>query len=103
MGESRRQYEAKFKLETVLELLKGDKTAAQICRERDISQDLLPRWKDTFRERAVDIFRGHKLGTSEEGARVAELERLVGQQALELAVLRKASSFTNSRLVRSGS
>jgi transposase-like protein len=102
MGESRRQYEAKFKLETVLELLKGEKTAAQICRERGISQDLLSRWKDTFRERAVEIFRDGRAGVSEEAARIEELERLVGQQALELAVLKKATTFINSRSARSG-
>lgn len=92
MGSSHKQYDPKFKLEVVLELLKGEKMAAQICRERGISDDLLSRWKDVFQERAAGIFTDPRIGVSPESARIAELERLVGQQALELSVLKKASS-----------
>ena len=97
MGTNRREYDPKFKLETVLELLKGEKSQAQICRQRGISEDLLSRWKVVFQERAPGIFTDPKLGVSEEARRIAELERLVGQQALELSVLKGASRLANSR------
>ncbi len=97
MGTNRREYEPRFKLETVLELLKGEKTQAQICRERGISEDLLSRWKVVFQERAPGIFVDPKLGVSEETSRIAELERLIGQQALELSVLKGASRLAGSR------
>ena len=97
MGTNRREYDPKFKLECVLELLKGEKSQAQICRERGLSDDLLSRWKDVFQERAPGIFADPKVGVSEEGRRIAELERLVGQQTLELSVLKGASRPAISR------
>ncbi len=100
MGNTRRQYDPKFKLAAVLELLKGQKTQAQICREKGISDDLLSRWKDIFDERASAIFLDPKAGVSAEAVRIAELERLVGQQVLELSILKKASSISNSHSTR---
>jgi transposase-like protein len=44
----RRTFTPEFKFETVLETLHGEKSAAQICRERDISESLLSRWKQDF-------------------------------------------------------
>ncbi len=73
----------------MLALLRGQKSQAQICRERGISDDLLSRWKDIFHERAPQIFSDPTLSVAEETTRVAELERLVGQvgqQALALSI-----------------
>lgn len=102
MGRNRREYDPKFKLACVLELLKGEKTQAQVCRERGISDDLLSRWKVIFQERAPGVFVEPKSGLSEEAARIVELERLVGQQALELSVLKGASRLASSRSTRNG-
>ena len=104
MGTNRREYEPRFKLACVLELLKGEKTQAQICRERGISDDLLSRWKDVFEERASGIFIDPRVGIAEsqEARRILELERLVGQQALELSFLKEASSMAASRSTRGG-
>ncbi len=41
MSSERRQYSPQFKLQVVLELLKGEKSAAQIAREHGIGHDLL--------------------------------------------------------------
>jgi transposase-like protein len=102
MGQARRQYDAQMKLAAVLELLKGQKTAAQICREKGISDDLLSRWKDAFLERAAGVFDDPKNRRTEEEERIAELEKLIGQQALELSILKKASSATSFRSIRGG-
>ncbi len=37
----RRTFTGQFKLEPVLEYLRGHKSTAQICRERDITENLL--------------------------------------------------------------
>ena len=52
-----RTYDAELKARVVLEALQGQKTAAQICRENDIADDLLARWKREFLERAPELFR----------------------------------------------
>src|SRR3954467_838530 len=89
MGNTRRQYSPQFKLQIVLELLKGDQSAAQIAREHGVGYDLLARWKDLFQERAPQIFQDGQRGATAEAARIVELERLAGQRAFELTPLKE--------------
>ena len=50
-------YDAEFKTKLALEALKGGKTAAQLCREHNIAQDLLSRWRTELIERAPELFK----------------------------------------------
>ena len=100
MNGDRRQYTPQFKLQVVLELLRGARSAAQIAREHGIGPDLLSRWRDVFEARAPHLFQDGRAEASAEAARIAELERRVGQQALELAVLKRGSASGSPR--RSG-
>lgn len=103
MSKQRRNITAQFKLETVLDGLRGEKTVAQICRERDITESLYYKWRDTFFERASDIFADQRGAQRDEASeRVAELERLAGKQALEIEVLKKAGSLLGSMRERNG-
>lgn len=91
----RRTFTAAFKARVVLELLAGQKSMAQASREYGIKDTVLSRWKQEFITRAPQLFeRG--AGCSEEAARVAELERMVGRLALELEVAQKASLLLTS-------
>lgn len=92
----KRVYSAQFKAEVVLETLKAEKTAAQICRERGIAEDLLCRWRQQFVEGAPQVF-GKESRCSAEQARIAELERLVGQLTVELDLSKKLSALWGSR------
>ena len=56
MKSTRREFNAQFKLETVLEGLRGEKSVAQVCRERDITDRLYYKWRDEFMEAAPQIF-----------------------------------------------
>jgi len=96
-----RTYDAELKARVVLETLQGQKTAAQICRENGIADDLLAHWKREFVERAPELFRTRQERSADE-ARIAELERLVGQLTLELAAVKKVSSLLNSRSKNGG-
>jgi len=95
----RRTFRPEFKFEAVLDRVRGEKTLAQICRERDITESLLYTWRDAFFERAPAILadqRSSGNGSDPQAERIAELERLVGRQALELEVLKKARSLLTS-------
>lgn len=95
----RRTFTPEFKFETVLDLLRGEKSIAQICRERDLTESLLYTWRDAFFERAAGIFadqRSSARGSEPQAERIAELERLVGRQTLEIEVLKKARSLLTS-------
>lgn len=84
----RRSYSPQFKAEVVLEALKGEKSAAQICRERGISHDLLTRWRQQFLEQVPQLSTNGR-SRSQEQMCIAELERLVGQLTMELELSKK--------------
>jgi len=97
----RRNFTPEFKAQVVLDILSGKKSAAQVCRDHELKSELLSRWKATLQERAALVFQGDEQ-RSQEQARIAELERLVGRQALELELLKKASSLWTSPSPRNG-
>ena len=85
----RRKFTAEFKARVVLEMLAEQKTAAQASREYGIKDSVLSRWKQEFIERAPLLFE-QAGGSDERQRRIAELERLVGRQAMELEMAQKA-------------
>jgi transposase-like protein len=94
---TRRTFKAQFKFETVVEALRGEKSAAQICRERGISENLLSRWRQDFVSKGPEVFESNPKRKGDElEARIGELERLVGRQALELEILKKAGVLLGS-------
>ena len=105
MSGERRVYSAQFKLETVLEGIRGEKSIAQICRERGIKDTLYYKWRDQFLSQAKGIFedkRGASVADANAG-RIAELERMVGRLTMENDILKKASSLLEARRRRNGS
>ena len=90
MSKKRRNYPAQFNFETVLDGLRGEKTVAQICRERHITESLYFKWRDAFFERASNVFNDQRgLQQDTQAERRAELERLAGKQALEIEILKR--------------
>jgi transposase-like protein len=99
----RRTFTPDFKLEAVLDMMRGEKTIAQICRERDITESLLYTWRDAFFERAPAIFAdGRSNGKDPQAERMAELERMVGKLTMEIEVLKKARSLLTSTSRQNG-
>ncbi len=100
----RRSFSSQFKLETVVEYLQGHKPTAQICRERDITENLLSRWKQQFSERAPHLFEQGPAQPNHDAAqqRIAELERMVGRLTMELDILKKAGTLLTSRSTGNG-
>jgi transposase len=99
-----KQYSSELKTQVVLEVLKGQKSLAQICREHEVAADLVCHWRDVFLERAPQAFadpRGSGSGSKEQ-ERIAELERMIGRLTMELDASKKAlrllpSHCTNDR------
>ena len=90
----RRAFSAAFKAEVVLSLLTGTKTQAELCREHELSPNLLGQWKDAFLANAAAAFQTREQNSAE-AARIAELERALGRASLEVKILKKASSLLN--------
>jgi transposase len=87
----RRQFTPEFKAQTVLGVLTGAQSQAEACRKHGLSPTLLATWKAAFLERAHTIF-DTDAGRTEEQARIAELEQVLGRMTLENEILKKASS-----------
>ncbi|HEX3052371.1 MAG TPA: transposase [Aggregatilineaceae bacterium] len=105
MSKKRQQYSAEFKLDTVMEGLRGEKPIAQICRERHITDSLYYKWRDQFKTHAPEIFARQDQKdevVSEQETRIADLERMVGKLALENEILKKATSWLDGPSRRSG-
>lgn len=103
--QKRRTFNAEFKFETVLEALKGEKSAAQICRECEINDNLLSRWKQEFLQQGAAVFRRGEqsnAATEELSARIAELERMVGKLTMQLEISKKVSAIWESDLRKNG-
>ena len=97
-----RTFTPEFKAQVVLEVLSGAKTAAELCRQHSVKPQLLSDWKASFLANAAKVFQSDER-TSQEQARIAELERLVGRLTLELEVLKKTLSPWRSAASRSES
>jgi transposase len=88
----KRDYTPQFKFQLVLKLLTGEKRAAQICREHQVSETSLSRWRQQFLDNGAKAFESES-GSSIEQERIAELERMVGRLTMELAAAKKLSDW----------
>jgi transposase len=98
----RRRFSAKVKTQIVLDLLTGAKTMAQLCREHNLKDQVVRRWKADFLDRAETLF-GGDTERQQQLDRIAELERLLGRLTLELEIAKKASALSTSVFSRNGS
>ncbi len=96
-----KQYSPEFKFKVVVESLQGQKTQAQVCREHNVADELVSRWRQEFLQRGPAIFSTAHARSAEQ-ERIIELERLVGQLTLELSILKKASTLWVSPSHRNG-
>ena len=86
MGLSRRQFTKELKL-AALQRLEMGASVAEVARAFEINPSVLQRWRREFRQGPGNAFPGLGKRRWEEG-RVAQLERKIGQQALEIDFLK---------------
>ena len=90
-----KQYDPEFKRNVAREVATGLKRPAQACREYGISDSVLHRWRQRYaREGDAAWSTPASDPTTAREQRVADLERLVGQLALENAVLKNLAGCT---------
>ena len=86
MGLSRRQFTKEFKLAAIQRLERGV-SIGEVARALEVSPNVLHRWRREFRQAPGNSFPGNGNRRWSEG-RIAELERKIGQQALEIDFLK---------------
>lgn len=97
-----RTFTREFKLEVCRQLASGQKRVSQVLREYQLGESVVSRWRKAYEARGEEAFTAPP-GTSEETAeqrlerRIAELERVCGQLAVENALLKKGLKSGPSR------
>ncbi len=102
-----RSFTPEFKVQIVHAVLSGEKSVVQVCREHNLSDSAVHHWKKLYREQGEAAFmtstssRGSAASTDEQEvlalrSRVAELERFIGRQAVEIEILKKVQALTSS-------
>lgn len=86
----RRQFTRDFKLQVIREVEAG-KTVAQAARGHQLHPNTIIKWRGLHQQYAERAFAGNGQAYKDE-ARIAELERMVGQLRMENALLKKALS-----------
>ena len=86
MGLSRRQFTREFKLAAVRRVEMGA-SIAEVARAFEVNPNVLHRWRREYRDGPGNVFLGPGKRRWEEG-QVAELERKICQQTLEIDFLK---------------
>ena len=90
----RKQYSAEFKADVILEVLRGEKTLAQIASERGIHPAMIVRWRKAAVEGLPGVFNREECGgagvpQAEHDRKVHELYAEIGRLSTELQWLGK--------------
>jgi transposase len=86
MGLSRRIFTKEFKLAAVQRLEQGV-SLGEVARALEVNPNVLHRWRREFRQGPGNVFPGHGKQRWSDG-RIADLERKIGQQTLEIDFLK---------------
>ena len=91
MSKTRKQYSPEFKVKAVLEVLKGEKTAAQLAGELGVHPIVLSDWKKHFLAEASQVFArsGKTTGTNQIAKEKTELFEQIGRLKMEVEWLKK--------------
>lgn len=86
MGLSRRKFTREFKLAALGRMERGE-SLASVARALEVNANVLQRWRQEFRTSPGNAFCGAGQRRAE-ADHVAQLERKIGQQALEIDFLK---------------
>ena len=101
MSRIRRSFSSEFKAQIVLQYLSGEASQAELCRKHNLKPNLIAHWKTAVLERLHTVFEAD-LAIDAERVRITELEQLVGRQAYELDILKKASRLLSGPSTKNG-
>lgn len=90
MSETReyRKFTAQQKTEIVLASLRGNKTMTELCREHDIADSLLRKWREQFLAAGAERLsaKSERTEIDDLRAQVSKLERALGRKTMEVEV-----------------
>ena len=100
MSLKRRVLTKEFKQQIIREVQAG-KSIAQTSRENDLHPNLIAKWQKLHEQYAQNAFQGNGHAYTQE-AKIAELERLIGQQTVEIGFLKKVLAIQQQQRMEAG-
>jgi transposase-like protein len=89
---TRKTYSAEFKAKLALEVIKGNRTLAEIASEAQVHPNLLTQWKRQLLESLPSVFSDKRVQENkEQEALTDQLYQQIGQLKVELDWLKKKS------------
>jgi transposase-like protein len=82
-----KRYSARFKFQVVMEVLTSDKSPGQVAKVYGIHPNTVNAWRRMFLEKGAEVFAQDSI-VAEYERRIADLERLLGQKEVEIALLK---------------
>ena len=99
----RRIFGREFKLQVVRQLIQGEKRLGQLCREHNLAESLVRRWREQYEEHGENVWLSERLPVDcDPEARIADLEAALGRTHLEIELLRRALEKGGSAARRNG-
>lgn len=88
-------YDPEFKMEVVLEVIKG-KSYSQVAEEYGVSRSAINKWKNQFKEAGLKSLQNRNKVESEKDAKlkekeekIKEMKKIIGEQQMQLEILKK--------------
>ena len=100
MSLKRRVFTKEFK-QQILHQVRAGKSIAQASREHDLHPNLIAKWQKLHEQYAQNAFQGNGHAYTQE-AKIAELERLIGQQTVEISLLKKVLAIQQQQRTEAG-
>ena len=87
---TKKKYPAKFKFSVVMEALRSPGAESEVARQHGVHPVTLSQWKKQLLEHGHTVFETRQ--TKDDSAeRIRQLERMLGQKEVELALMRNFS------------
>ena len=100
MALKRRQFTREFKLQILHEIDAG-KGVSQVACEYQVHPNMISRWRSHYRDYGEHAFRGNGNAYTDE-AKIAALERKIGQLTMENDLLKKALARLKAPILSMG-
>jgi transposase-like protein len=85
----RNNFNAAFKAKMALAALQESKTMAELSSEHNVHATQINKWRRTLSARCAELFEGKRTKKQEATVNVEELQRIIGEQAIQLAWYKK--------------
>lgn len=91
MKREKRSFSHAFKTKVVLEVLKEQRTIAEIAREQELNPAVVSIWKKQFMDNLPAVFGASAVPIADSSKEIDDLHKKIGQLTIEIDWLKKKS------------